>query len=227
MMAPRICQILSNGWMELVWMVGFGDVFFCVYSIFWCEMRVGNGVDIGRVSIEMNFGGETFGGESPVLRGWTKHDAGLEQKIHHFLVNAIKTRWIFRFFEPAILVYRDCRNPWVSPTAWHRRFEKVHQETFGKTGCRRIVSLEPSWKWWGPVDVSDFLGHEVETKESNTNLRLSDGEWWNLLSFESQKNIHRGLVCLFLDDKQVHLRNNLTGPTQHKPQAITLTKERP
>ena len=64
--------------------------FFCVY--FLCEMRVGNGVDVGRVSIEMNLGGENFGGESPVLRtlAW--------KKFHHFLVNAIKMRWIFRFF---------------------------------------------------------------------------------------------------------------------------------
>lgn len=61
-------------------------------------MRVGNGVDVGRVSIEMNFGGETFGGESPVLRGSTKHDAVLEQEFHDFLVNAIKIRWIFGFF---------------------------------------------------------------------------------------------------------------------------------
>lgn len=40
-------------------------------------------------------------------------------------------------------------------------------------------------------------------------------EFFSLLNLK--KNIHRGLVCLFLDDKQVHLRNNLTGPTQNKP----------
>lgn len=53
MMAPRICPILSNGWMELVWMVGF-NVFSCVRLFLCCEMRVGNGVDVGRVLIDMN-----------------------------------------------------------------------------------------------------------------------------------------------------------------------------
>ena len=60
-------------------------------------MRVGNGVDVGRVSIEMNFGCEIFGAESPVLRDQPNMTLAWKN-FHHFLVNAIKIRWILRFF---------------------------------------------------------------------------------------------------------------------------------